>query len=253
MILYSNAKINIGLNVIEKRKDNFHNINSIFYPVFEMFDIIEIKKSKNFEFTTSGIKIECKIKENLCFKVFSYFKKKYKIQNIKIHLHKNIPIGSGLGGGSSNAAFTIIAINDLFELKLNNKELALIAAKIGSDCPFFIYNKPKYVSGIGDILDDVHMDLFNYKIKIYTPKIKISTKHAFGKILANKNNEGIILKHISKPIDVWKNYISNDFEDLHINTNNEIIQLKQKAYERGAIFSSMTGTGSAVYAIFKNN
>tara|TARA_B100000161_G_scaffold125239_1_gene88804 strand:- start:1006 stop:1860 length:855 start_codon:yes stop_codon:yes gene_type:complete len=252
MIFYPNAKINIGLNIISKRKDGYHNLNSIFYPIFNVYDILEIIKSKKFEFTTSGLAIDCTADKNLCYKVYTYFKEKYDIQNIKVHLHKNIPIGSGLGGGSSDAAFTIKAINNLFQLGLNINELESISAKIGSDCPFFISNKPKYVTGTGDILSDIDLNLSNYNIQIYTPKIKISTRDAFDKILPNQNNEGKIIENITKPMHLWKNYIHNDFERLH-NVKSKIIKIRQTAYDSGAIYASMTGTGSAVYAIFEKN
>jgi len=252
MIFYPNAKINIGLNIISKRKDGYHNLNSIFYPIFNVYDILEIIKSKKFEFTTSGLAIDCIAEKNLCYKVYTYFKEKYDIQNIKVHLHKNIPIGSGLGGGSSDAAFTIKAINNLFKLGLNINELESISAKIGSDCPFFISNKPKYVTGTGDILSDIDLNLSNYNIQIYTPKIKISTRDAFDKILPNQNNEGKIIENITKPMHLWKNYIHNDFERLH-NVKSKIIKIRQTAYDSGAIYASMTGTGSAVYAIFEKN
>ncbi len=252
MIFYPNAKINIGLNIISKRKDGYHNLNSIFYPIFNVYDILEIIKSKKFEFTTSGLAIDCTADKNLCYKVYTYFKEKYDIQNIKVHLHKNIPIGSGLGGGSSDAAFTIKAINNLFKLGLNINELESISAKIGSDCPFFISNKPKYVTGTGDILSDIDLNLSNYNIQIYTPKIKISTRDAFDKILPNQNNEGKIIENITKPMHLWKNYIHNDFERLH-NVKSKIIKIRQTAYDSGAIYASMTGTGSAVYAIFEKN
>ena len=252
MIFYPNAKINIGLNIISKRKDGYHNLNSIFYPIFNVYDILEIIKSKKFEFTTSGLAIDCTADKNLCYKVYTYFKEKYDIQNIKVHLHKNIPIGSGLGGGSSDAAFTIKAINNLFQLGLNINELESISAKIGSDCPFFISNKPKYVTGTGDILSDIDLNLSNYNIQIYTPKIKISTRDAFDKILPNQNNEGKIIENITKPMHLWKNYIRNDFERLH-SVKSKIIKIRQTAYDSGAIYASMTGTGSAVYAIFEKN
>tara|TARA_B100000989_G_scaffold48890_2_gene32009 strand:+ start:16560 stop:17318 length:759 start_codon:yes stop_codon:yes gene_type:complete len=252
MICYSNAKINIGLNVISKRVDGYHNLNSIFYPIYKYYDILEIVKSKNFQFTYSGIPIDCGVENNLCVKAYNFFKNNYNVKNVKIHLHKNIPIGSGLGGGSSNAAFTIKAINNLFELGLNSYELKLISSKIGSDCPFFIDNKAKYVSGTGDILNDIDLNLSNYNIEIYTPKIKISTSNAFNKILPNKESEGMILKNIKKPIYLWKKSIYNDFEYLQ-KSNSKIIKIKQKAYEKGAVYASMTGTGSAVYAIFEKN
>ena len=250
MIFYPNAKINIGLNIISKRIDGYHNLNSIFYPIFDVYDILEVVKSKKFEFTTSGIGIDCVPEKNLCYKVYTYFKEKYDIPNIKIHLHKNIPIRSGLGGGSSDATFTIKAINNLFELGLERNMLESISAKIGSDCPFFISNKPKYVAGTGEILSDIDLNLSDYDIQIYMPKIKISTRDAFDKILPNHNNDGKILKNIAKPIHLWKNHIHNDFEALH-SSKSKIIKIKQTAYDNGAIYASMTGTGSAVYAFFE--
>ena len=252
MIFYPNAKINIGLNIISKRIDGYHNLNSVFYPIFDVYDILEVVESKKFEFTTSGIAIDCMPEKNLCYKVYTYFKEKYDIPNIKIHLHKKIPIGSGLGGGSSDATFTIKAINNLFELGLDSNVLESISAKIGSDCPFFISNKPKYVTGTGDILSDIDLNLSNYDIQIYMPKIKISTRDAFDKILPNQNNDGKILKNIAKPIHLWKKHIHNDFEALY-NSKSKIIKIKKTAYDKGAIYASMTGTGSAVYAFFEKS
>ena len=173
MIIYPNAKINIGLNILSKRVDGYHNISSVFYPINNCFDIIEIKKSNKFLFTTSGEKIIGE--NNLCVAAYKIIYSLFNIPSVHIHLHKQIPIGSGLGGGSSNASFILKGLNKLFDLELTDSELEKISLDIGADCPFFIDNKPKMVSGIGEIMEPINLDLSNYTIKLTHSNINIST------------------------------------------------------------------------------
>jgi len=234
MIDFPNAKINIGLNVIEKRKDGFHNIESIFYPIFDLYDsleIIEIKSEIKNIFTSSGIKIPGNEKDNLCLKACNIVQQDYQLPFVKIHLHKNIPTGAGLGGGSSDAAFT---------LKI-----------LGSDCAFFIQNKPVFAFNKGDDFENINLDLSAYRIDIKFPKIYSSTAEAYFNILPQKPKLSLI-KLINYPISDWKNSIKNDFEAELCKKYPEILDTQRQFYKEGAIYSAMTGSGSAVFGIFKN-
>ncbi len=249
MILFPNAKINIGLNIISKREDGFHNISSVFYPILNCYDIIEIIKSDKFIFTSSGLKVSHI--DNLCIKAFNLIQSKYNISPVHIHLHKLIPIGSGLGGGSSDASFVLKALNEIFNLDLNSKELEKISLEIGSDCPFFIDNIPKIVSGKGEIMSKIDLDLSYYDIKLIHSKINISTKVAFSNIQPKKSDSKL-KEDIFESITNWKKNICNDFEKNIFRKYNELELTKQALYKKGAIYASMSGTGSTVYGIFNN-
>ena len=250
MILYPNAKINLGLNILSKRDDGFHNLISVFYPLHNYFDILEIVPATKFLFTTSGLNIPGK--SNLCEKAYALMNSKYDINPIHIHLHKNIPIGSGLGGGSSDASFVLKGINQLFNLNIDNCTLQKISLEIGADCPFFIQNKVKLVSGIGDVMIDIDLDISDYEIRVINTGIHISTKEAFSEIVCDNTNNS--LQNLAfLPIEKWKYSITNDFEKNIFNKYPKIKESKQKLYDSGAIYSSMTGTGSAVYGVFKKS
>ena len=245
MILYPNAKINIGLNILRKRSDGFHDISSVFHPVMHCFDILEINKSDNFSFSTSGIDIP--YGENICVKAWDLFNKTFDIGNVSIHLHKQIPIGAGLGGGSSDASFTLIMLNKLFHLNLSQKQLQGYAKKLGSDCPFFIGNSTSLVTGVGDNFTEIDLDLTKYEIKLYDLGIHVSTKEAYSKITPKNytNLESIV----SDPIESWKDKLKNDFEEPLFLEHPKIRLMKEKLYTEGAIYVSMTGTGSALFSI----
>ena len=250
MILYPNAKINLGLNILSKRDDGFHNLISVFYPLHNYFDILEIVPATKFLFTTSGLNIPGK--SNLCEKAYALMNSKYDINPIHIHLHKNIPIGSGLGGGSSDASFVLKGINQLFNLNIDNHTLQNISLELGADCPFFIQNKVKLVSGIGDVMNDIDLDISDYEIRVINTGIHISTKEAFSNIVCDNTNNSL-QNLVFLPIEKWKYSITNDFEKNIFNKYPKIKESKQKLYDSGAIYSSMTGTGSAVYGLFKKS
>lgn len=250
MIFYANAKINLGLNVVEKRNDGFHNIESIFYPVMDLFDVLEVVENQQLEFTSSGIEIPGDEDSNLCIKAFQIIKENHDIPNVKIHLLKNIPIGAGLGGGSSDAAFMLKALNELFNLHLSNEKLIDYARKLGSDCAFFIENKPAYAYHRGDKLETIDIDLSSYKIEIEYPDIHIGTTEAYSGIVPVLSKENL-KDLIKQPIEGWKSSIKNDFEESVFPLHPSIEELKKKMHTKGAIFASMTGSGSAVFGIFK--
>ena len=247
MIIYPNAKINIGLNIINKRKDGYHNISSFFYPLIDTFDILEILPANYFSFSATGIDIPGH--DNICLKAYRILKSDFNIPDVKIHLHKMIPIGAGLGGGSSDGAFTLKALNNMFDLGLTIKELEEYALRLGSDCPFFIENTPKYVEGVGDKMISSEIDLSNYNIRLISPDLHVSTDDAYAKISINKEQSNL-LQLIRRPIEEWKGVIVNDFEhNIFINHPDQRL-VKKKLYEDGAIYVSMTGSGSTFYGIF---
>jgi len=248
MIVYPNAKINLGLNVLRKREDGYHDISSVFYPVKECVDILEIIKSERFEFTKSGIEIPDG--ENLCEKAWKLLDIDFRIGNVKIHLHKRIPIGAGLGGGSADASFTLKALNKLFDLHLTNIQLEKYALKLGADCPFFIDNTPKLVEGIGEKMTSIDLDLSDYEILLVNPDIHISTKEAFSWVVP-ETPEQSIEQIIQLPLEEWKNKLKNDFEKSIFIKYPKLIDLKDKLYKEGAIYTSMSGSGSVVFGVFE--
>lgn len=248
MIVYPNAKINLGLNILKKREDGYHDISSIFYPVKKCVDILEIIKSEEFECTNSGIEI---IEgENLCKKAWKLLDADFGIGNVKIHLHKQISIGSGLGGGSADASFTLKALNELFELKITNIQLEKYALKLGADCPFFIDNTTKLIGGIGEKMTSIDLDLSDYEIRFENHNIHISTKEAFSWVVP-ETNEQDIEQIIQLPIKEWKNKLKNDFEKSVFIKYPELINLKDKLYKEGAIYASMSGSGSVIFGVFE--
>ncbi|MDA8857898.1 4-(cytidine 5'-diphospho)-2-C-methyl-D-erythritol kinase [Flavobacteriales bacterium] len=246
MILYPNAKINIGLNVLNKREDGYHELSSVFYPVSELYDILEIIISDDFSFSSSGFSIPGN--SNICTRAFDLLKADYDVGNVKIHLHKMIPIGAGLGGGSADGAFILKAMNELFELNLTNNQLEKYALKLGADCPFFIENTPKYVTGIGEQMTAIDLDLSDYDIKFIFPELHISTTEAYGSIIPKKQKINL-LDLISKPIINWKAEVRNDFEFSAFKKHPELLKMKENLYADGAIYASMTGSGSVIYGV----
>ncbi len=249
MILFPNAKINLGLNVVEKRPDGFHNIETIFLPV-KLCDALEIlPANEKTTFDSSGIVIPPDNNDNLCLRAFSLLQKEYKLPNIKIHLHKAIPVGAGLGGGSSDAAFTLKMLNELFELNIDYNKMIEFAAKLGSDCAFFIGNKPAVAKGRGELLREIDLELNGKYFVIVKPDLHVNTAYAYSLVkpaIPEKSIESII----KQPISTWKNELKNDFEFPIMSNHSVINDIKSELYSNGAVYASMSGSGSAVYAIF---
>jgi 4-diphosphocytidyl-2-C-methyl-D-erythritol kinase len=250
MISFPNAKINIGLNITEKRTDGFHNIETVFYPI-KLSDIIEIKSStKEFQYTNTGLSVENgNLEKNLCYKAFHLLKKDFKIPNINLHLHKVIPFGSGLGGGSSDASFTLKMLNEIFNLGLKGADLMIYAEQIGSDCPIFIENTPAFATERGNLLNSVDINLKGKYFVLVHPGIHVNTGLAYSK--SNPKTPEIGLnKLITQPIKNWKSTIFNDFEEIIFPDYPEIKNIKEQLYDLGAEYASMSGSGSSVYGIF---
>lgn len=248
MITFPNAKINIGLNILGKRADQFHNIESLFYPL-DFFDTLELVKSNGFEFTSSGLDIPGESGNNLCIKAYKLIKNDYSIGNVKMHLHKVIPMGAGLGGGSSNGAFCINMLNDLFELNIPLKKRINYATQLGSDCPFFIENRSAFITGKGEILRPLNVDLSGKWIILVNPNIHVSTADAFNGIDVD-NSETDLFDKLTNPFSSWDGSIINQFEISVFKKYPQIKSLKSKLYDNGAEYASMTGSGSTIYGIF---
>lgn len=250
MITFPNAKINIGLNVIGKRPDGYHNLETIFYPV-KVSDALEIVEAEETTLSSSGIGIDASPENNLVYKAYSLLCNDFNLPAVKMHLHKVIPFGAGLGGGSADAAFALKMLNDTFQLKLSVGELEEYAARIGADCPFFIQNKPTFASGIGDKFKPVNLDLSAYEIVIIKPPFSVSTPQAYKNIVPLKPD--FDLRQIDQlPLDDWKDLVINDFEKSVFPQFPELKKLKDKLYELGAVYASMSGSGSALFGIFRH-
>lgn len=248
MLIFSNIKINLGLYVTGKRPDGYHNIESVFYPVKGYFDCIEVLPSDEFRLTILGRKIPCKTEENIIYKAYSKLNGLFQLSPVEIVVVKNIPAGSGLGGGSSNGSFTLALLNKYFNLHLSQKELQSLALELGSDCPFFIQNKPIHVNGRGDLLKPVSLNLSGYHITIITPGVHVSTAKAYS--LVRPSIPGIsIRKIITLPVNEWNGLLENDFEKEVFKEFPQIAALKKTLYKAGALFALMSGSGSTVFAL----
>lgn len=248
MISFPNAKINLGLYITQKRPDGYHNLESIFYPV-ACTDALEIINANQLNFSSSGIAIPGQELDNICVKAYHLLQKHFNLPPVHIHLHKAVPIGAGMGGGSANAAFTLKMLNDFFKLNLTTPQLIAFAQQLGADCAFFIENKAQYCFNKGDEFEAIELDLSQYKIVLINPNIHISTAETYAGVVPKIAS--IDLKNeILKPIETWQNTIHNQFED-HLFRKYEVLPIiKKNLYQFGALYASMTGSGSTLFGIF---
>ena len=249
MVFFPPCKINLGLNILNKRPDGFHTIETCFYPV-PWTDILEINHSEELTFSSSGNIIPGKADENLCLKAYRLMQKEFNLPPVKIHLHKIIPTGAGLGGGSSDAAHTLRKLNEIFQLNISNEKLMRYATELGSDCAFFVQDKPMLGSGRGEVLTDITINLSGKFLVLVKPGIQVSTAEAYSTVKPNQTASplhSILTKH---PLSEWKYVVKNDFEESVFEKHPEIQSIKEKLYDLGAIYASMSGSGSAVFGIF---
>jgi len=253
MITYPNAKINLGLNITEKRPDGYHNLETVFYPI-PLQDALEIKPldgENEYLLKIAGTQITGEPEDNLVIKAYRLLKQDYPhLPSIDIHMFKHIPTGAGLGGGSSDAAFMLKLLNEKFSLHISVSQLEEYAARLGADCAFFIQNKPVFASGIGNIFEPIELSLKGYYLVLVKPDIFVSTKEAYALVKPQKPQ--LSLKDIiHKPIEEWKNTMVNDFEKSVFHKFPEIAAIKDKLYDMGAIYASMSGSGASVFGLFK--
>ncbi|WP_462263062.1 4-(cytidine 5'-diphospho)-2-C-methyl-D-erythritol kinase [Ferruginibacter sp.] len=252
MIVFPNCKINLGLHILSKRQDGFHNLETVFYPI-ALKDALEIIPSpaSSIEFTGSGLTVDGKEDDNICIKAYQLLKRDFpQLPFIKMHLHKAIPMGAGLGGGSADGAFTLQLLNTKFNLGLSLQQLIDYALQLGSDCPFFIINKPCYATGRGELLEGIDITLADYKIAIVNPGIHVNTGWAFSQITPAEPHKKI-KEIIAQPIASWKAELINDFEAPVFEKYTEIKNIKEAMYNEGAVYAAMSGSGSTVYGIFE--
>lgn len=254
MIIYPNSKINIGLNVVEKRKDGYHNLETVFYPI-NLQDALEIENIEGqapdcgYQLKVAGTILDGTPDDNLIIKAYKLLKKDFDLPPISIYLYKHIPTGAGLGGGSSDAAYMIKALNGRYKLGLSVEKMEEYAVMLGADCPFFINNKPVFATGIGNVFQPINLSLKGKTLILVKPDIFVSTRDAYSAVTP-KAPEKSLTELLSQPIETWKDSVVNDFEASVFPKYPEIAAIKDKLYDLGAVYASMSGSGSSVYGIF---
>ena len=253
MISFPNCKINLGLWILRKRDDGFHDLETVFYPI-PLQDALEVvhhpSPLTDIEFTSTGLKVDGNLSDNICVKAYHLLKKEFpQLPPVKMHLHKLIPMGAGLGGGSADGAFTLLLLNQKFNLGLSEKELIRYALHLGSDCPFFIKNKPVYATSRGENMEDLELDLSAYQFVLVNPGIHVNTGWAFSHITPTAERPS--MKEIIRlPVESWFGKLTNDFEDPVVNQYPEIADIQKTLWQQGALYVAMTGSGSTMYGIF---
>jgi 4-diphosphocytidyl-2-C-methyl-D-erythritol kinase len=257
MKLFPNCKINIGLRIVRKREDGYHDLETIFYPVYGLHDELEVEPSSvdcapkdGWNWVAEGLAVDCPVEDNLIIKCYQSMRKKYpQIGDVAIRFKKNIPFGAGLGGGSSDAAHMAIALNEIFALGLNKEQLAQEVRPLGADCPFFIYNTPCYAEGIGDVLSPISLNLKGLRLLMIKPNCGVSTKEAYAGISPKGNSN---LANYSDMSDLFAQ-AKNDFEETVFVVHPEIAAIKKRLQQAGAVYAAMSGSGSTVFGLFQDD
>jgi len=248
MVSFPPCKINLGLQITDKRADGYHNLVTCFYPV-QWTDILEVIVADHFSFTCTGNEIQGLPKENLCVRAYALMQEEFNLRPVKIHLHKMIPTGAGLGGGSSDAAHTLRLLNSIFQLNLSQEKLMTYAAQLGSDCSFFVQDGPMMATGRGEVLSPVAINMRNYYLVIVKPDIHVSTAEAYAGIRPRTPSQSLA-DTVRKDVSMWHLYMENNFEKSVFEKYPRIGEIKEELYARGALYASMSGSGSALYGIF---
>ena len=253
MKLRANCKINIGLDVIRKREDGYHDLQSVMVPVKGLFDEIEIVpiEGDEPEFYAKGIAVDCPAEDNLCLKAWRLMHERYGVGAVHITLDKYIPFGAGLGGGSSDATAVIMGLNEFFELGLDEPTLISLASELGSDTAFFVRNSPQLCEGRGEIMTPVKLDLDFMWLVLVKPEESVSTREAYAGVKPQMP-EVPLVERLSRPIDEWQEVVKNDFEASVFEAHPAIAKAKADLIEAGAIYAAMSGSGSTVYGIFSD-
>ncbi len=248
MILFPPAKINLGLRIVRKRADGYHDLETAMLPV-PWRDALEVIKSDTFSFQTSGLPIPGAPDDNLCVRAYHLLQHDFDLPPIAVHLHKIIPMGAGLGGGSSDAASMLVLLNDLFALALSPSVLEAYAARLGSDCPFFINPRPRLASGTGTTLEDLPLDLSGKHLVIVYPKVSVTTAAAYARVVPQQPDSDL-RDLLTQPIETWKDRLVNDFEASVFPQYPTLADIKEQLYRAGATYASLSGSGSALYGLF---
>ncbi len=251
MVVFPNAKINLGLNIIDKRPDGYHSIESCFYPI-PLTDALEVIESDILSFASSGIEIPGNKTDNLCLKAYHLVKESYDVPTVAIHLHKHIPIGAGLGGGSADGAFMINLLNEKFNVGMSVEEMEKLAAKLGSDCPFFIKNEPVFVEGTGNLFSEINFSLQGKYLVVIMPEIHVSTGQAYSGIYPSKPNSNLKKDLETLEFSEFQSVVKNDFEKSVFGQFPALVEIKEALLNAGAVYSSMSGSGSAIFGVFES-
>lgn len=250
MVTFPPCKINLGLRILSKRPDGYHDIETCFYPV-PWTDVLEILPADSFSFTCTGLALPGDAEENLCVKAYRLVQKDFSLPSIHMHLHKIIPSGAGLGGGSSDAAYTLLLLNDIFDLKLPVQELKRYASMLGSDCAFFITKHPMMGRGKGDLLSPAEVTLKDKHLVVIKPPVHVSTPEAYSRVKPTQQ-EIALAEILKQDISTWKDLLVNDFEESVFSVHPQIGEIKHELYKQGALYACMSGSGSSVFGIFSD-
>ncbi len=248
MIDFPHAKINLGLQVINKRPDGFHTISTLFYPI-PFNDVLEIVPAQSTALHLSGLKVEGNVDDNLCLKAYHLLAQKYTLPPVDIYLHKNIAMGAGLGGGSSDASHVLLLLNNMFKLNLPAHELMQYAAQLGSDCAFFIQQQAMFAGGRGEILQPSTLSLKGYSLLLVVPGIHVSTAGAYSGITPQTPTQSI-QEIVALPVSEWKDRLVNDFEATVFSKHAVLADIKAALYAQGAVYAAMSGSGSSIFGLF---
>lgn len=251
MVAFPGCKINLGLQVLRRRPDGYHDIDTVFYPV-PWSDILEFLPAKHFSFSLSGLAIEGDSDDNLCLRAYRLLQKDHSLPPVQGHLHKVVPTGAGLGGGSADAAHTLRILRSLFSLVLSEEQLMELAYQLGSDCSFFLKDSPARGTGRGEVLKAMTIDLKGYFLLVVVPDVHVSTAEAYSDVKPQPPKEDLA-SVLARPVTQWKDHLTNDFEASVFERFPEIAALKNKMYALGAVFASMSGSGSSVYGLFRDD
>ena len=253
MITFPNAKINLGLNIVERRPDGYHNIETVFFPV-PLTDVLEIVPASDGETTLScyGNPVDCPAEKNLVMKAYRLLQERYDLPPVAMHLYKHIPDGAGLGGGSSDAAHALVMLNRMFDLGISSAELAAMAATLGADCAFFIYNRPMMATGIGDVLSPVDVDLKGKTLLLVKPPMGVDTRTAYSRVVPAPSTMDLA-RLVAQPVETWDGLLANDFEPSVFAALPQLWLIKARLMDTGAQYAAMSGSGSTIFGIFNSD
>jgi len=250
VVAFPPCKINLGLHVVRKRSDGYHELETCFFPI-PWTDVLEIVRSSSFSFSSSGLDIPGSQDDNLCIKAYELLRQDFNLPPVSIHLHKVLPTGAGLGGGSSDAAHTLRLLNQIFELNCSQEQLSAYASRLGSDCAFFIYDSPMLGTGRGEVLSPISCGLKNLFIVLVKPPVHVSTKEAYAHVRPTQPARSIP-DILAMPVSSWRELLVNDFEQSVFQSHPQISRLKDKMYAAGAVYACMSGSGSTVFGLFQS-
>ena len=252
MVLEACCKINLGLRIVRKRDDGYHELQTVMYHVRGLYDVVEVEamQGEGVEFVGRGIVVDCPAEKNLCVRAARLMQERYGVGGVRITLDKRVPFGAGLGGGSSDATAVIVAINEIFELGLERSVLAELAAELGSDTPFFVYDEPQYCTSRGEIMEPTTLNLHGLWLAVVKPQEGVSTAEAYSGVKPCVPNDDL-RELLQQSVDRWQGSVLNDFEGHILAAHPRIAEIKQSLMDSGAVYASMSGSGSAVFGLFK--